>query len=159
MVWCFPFVAFFATFPHPAIPIYHVYNLNGCLAFSFHRYVNFWNGRNISPPFRTSFLLPEIFSLPFLTSLFVSERFYDPFLISISQRSPNHSICRNLALIFDRNVAPTASTFPIIDRNSGSVASIHVGVRSQDWSRWKYVVDIRPQGLRALHSVFGKCAK
>jgi len=57
----------------------------------------------------------------------------------------NVGFTTNMLPISNRNVGPPASTLPIVDRNSGSAANMFA--------------DIRPQGSRALHPVFGKCVK
>jgi len=43
--------------------------------------------------------------------------------ISISQRRQNHSICCNLAIISNRNVASVTSMFPVVDRKVGLATS------------------------------------
>ncbi|MGB4053963.1 MAG: hypothetical protein WBK83_06390 [Dysgonamonadaceae bacterium] len=57
----------------------------------------------------------------------------------------NVGFTTNTLPVVDHNNSPPASTLPIVDRNSCFAANMFA--------------DIRPQGLQALHPVFGKCVK
>ena len=71
----------------------------------------------------------------------------------------NVGFTTNMLPISNRNVSPTASTLPIINRNGSFTTNILSISNHNGSSTASMFADIRPQGLRALHPVFGKCVK
>ena len=72
---------------------------------------------------------------------------------------PQRWSCRKHVSIINRNGSHAESTLSLFDLNVGFTTNILSISNHNGSSTASMFADIRPQGLRALHPVFGKCVK